>query len=86
MKKMIKQVQASERNQVSILQPTHITRDHSLDTIIGDISRDVQTRSRLALFCEHFSFVSSIKPKKIDEALKNVDCVNVDCVNAMHEE
>jgi hypothetical protein len=52
-----------------------------LDTIIGDISRGVQTRSRLALFCEHFSFVSSIEPKKIDKALKDVDWVN-----AMHEE
>jgi hypothetical protein len=51
-----------------------------LDTIIGDISRDVQTRSRLVLFCEHFSFVSSIEPKKI-KVLKDVDWVN-----AMHEE
>ena len=50
-------------------------------TIIGDISRGVQTRSTLALFYEHFSFVSSIEPKKIYEALKDVDWVN-----AMHEE
>jgi hypothetical protein len=35
----------------------------------------------LASFYEHFSFVSSIEPKKIDEAL-----LNVDWVNAMHEE
>ena len=74
-------VQASASNQVPILQPTNIARDHPLDTIIGDISRGVQTRSRLALFCEHFSFVSSIEPKKIDEAL-----LDVDWVNAMHEE
>ena len=40
-----------------------------------------QTRSRLSLFCEYFSFVSSIEPKKIDEALKDVDWEN-----AMHEE
>ena len=73
--------QASVSNQVSILQPTNIARHHPLDTIIGDISRGVQTRSRLASFCEHFSFVSSIEPKKIDEALKDVDWVN-----AMHEE
>ena len=52
-----------------------------MDSIIGDISRGVQTRSRLASFCEHFSFVSSIEPKKIDEALKDVDWIN-----AMHEE
>ena len=72
--------QASASN-VPILQPTNITRDHPLDTIIGDISRGVQTRSRLTSFYEHFSFVLSIEPKKIDEALKDVDWVNV-----MHEE
>jgi len=33
--------QASASNQVSILQPTNIARDHPLDTIIGDISRGV---------------------------------------------
>ena len=42
--------QASASNQVSMLQPTNISRDHPLDTIIGDISRGVQTRSRLASF------------------------------------
>jgi hypothetical protein len=52
-----------------------------LDTIIGDISRGVQTRSKLALFCEHFSFVSFIEPKKIEKALRDVDWMN-----AMHEE
>jgi hypothetical protein len=73
---MIKQLKS---NQVRILRLTHIARDHLLDTIIGDISKCVQIRSRLALFCEHFSFVSSIKPKKIDEVLKDVHWVN-----AMH--
>jgi hypothetical protein len=52
-----------------------------LDSIIGDISRGVQTKLRLTLFCEHFSFVLSTEPKNIDEALKDVDWVN-----AMHEE
>ena len=64
-----------------MLQLTNVARDHSLDSIIGDISRGVQTISRLSLFCKHFSFVSSIEPKKIDEAL-----LDVDWVNAMHEE
>jgi hypothetical protein len=73
--------QPSTSNEVQVLQPTNIARNHTLDSIIGDISRGVQTRSRLALFCEHFSFVSFIEPKKIDEALKDVDWVN-----AMHEE
>ena len=73
--------QINTSNQGPMLQPTNIARDYPLDTIIDDISRGVQTRSRLASFCEHFSFVSSIEPKKIDEALKDVDWVN-----AMHEE
>ena len=73
--------QSNASNQVQVLQPTNVARDHHLDSIIGDISRGVQARSRLASFCEHFSFVSSIEPKEIDEALKDVDWVN-----AMHEE
>ena len=44
-----------------------------MDQIVGDIQSGVQTGSRLASFYEHFSFVSSIEPKKIDEALKDVD-------------
>jgi hypothetical protein len=68
--------QASASNQVPILQPTNMAGDHPLDTIIEDISKGVQTRSRLALFCEHFSFVSFIEPKKIEEALRDVDWVN----------
>jgi hypothetical protein len=72
--------QASASN-VLTLQPTNIARDHPLDTTIGDISRGVQTILRLALFCEHFLFISFIEPKKIKEALRDVDWVN-----AMHEE
>jgi hypothetical protein len=34
-------------NQVQVLQPTNVARDHPLDSIIGDILRGVQTRSRL---------------------------------------
>ena len=63
-----------------MLQPTTIARDHPIDQIVGDIRSGVQTRSRLALFCEHFSFVSSIEPKKIDKALNDVDWVR-----AMHK-
>jgi hypothetical protein len=76
---MIKQVKAIKFLYSN--QPTNIARDHPLDTIIGDIFRGVQTRLRLALFCEHFSFVSFIEPKQIEEALRDVDWVN-----AIHEE
>jgi hypothetical protein len=65
--------QPSASNQVQVLQPINVARGHPLDSIIGDISRGVQTKSRLTSFCEHFSFVSSIEPKKIDKALKDVD-------------
>ena len=73
--------QSNVSNQVQVLQPTNVARDHPLDSIIGDISKGVQTRSRSTSFCEYFSFVSSFEPKKIDKALKDVDWVN-----AMHEE
>jgi hypothetical protein len=75
------QGQASGSNQLPILQPTNIARDHPLDQIIGGIQSGVQTRSRLASFCEHYSFVSLEEPKKIEDALKDSDWVN-----AMHEE
>jgi hypothetical protein len=72
--------QLNASNQVQVLQPINVARDHPLDYIIGDISRSVQTRSRFASFCYHFLFVSSIESKKIDKALKDVDWVN-----AMHK-
>jgi hypothetical protein len=75
------QGQASGSNQLSILQPTNIVRDHPLDQIIGGIQSGVQTQSRLASFCEHYSFVSLEEPKKIEDALKDFNWVN-----AMHEE
>jgi hypothetical protein len=75
------QGQTSGSNQLPILQPTSIARDHPLDQIIGGNQSGVQTRSRLTLFCEHYSFVSLEEPKKIEDALKDYDWVN-----AMHEE
>jgi hypothetical protein len=39
---------------------TNIQRDHTVDQILGDISKVVTTRSRIANFCDHYSFVSSI--------------------------
>jgi hypothetical protein len=41
-----------------------IQRDHPVNTILGDIHKGVTTRSRVAHFCEHYSFVSSIEPYK----------------------
>jgi hypothetical protein len=39
-----------------------IQRDHPVNSILGDIHKKVTTRSRVAHFCEHYSFVSSIEP------------------------
>jgi hypothetical protein len=58
-----------------------LAKDHLMDQIMGDISKGVQTRSRIASFCEHYSFVSSLEPNHVDEVLRDPDWVN-----AMHEE
>jgi hypothetical protein len=50
-----------------------VAKDHPSDQIIGDISKAVQTRSRIALFCQHYSFVSFHEPKRVDEALDDPD-------------
>jgi hypothetical protein len=52
-----------------------IQRNHLVDQILGDISKGVTTSSRLANFCEHYSFVSSIEPFKVEEALQDPDWV-----------
>jgi hypothetical protein len=58
-----------------------IQQDHHVDQILGDISKGVTTRSRLANFYEHYSFVSFIEPFKVEEAL-----LDPDWVLAMQEE
>jgi hypothetical protein len=52
-----------------------IQKDHPVDNILGSISKGVTTRSRLATFCEHYSFVSSLEPLKVEEALDDLDWV-----------
>jgi hypothetical protein len=52
-----------------------IQRDHLVNSILGDINKGVTTRSRVAHFCEHYSFVSSIEPYKVEDALRDSDWV-----------
>jgi hypothetical protein len=52
-----------------------IQRNHPVDQILGDISKGVTTRSRLANFCEHYSFVYSIESFRVEEALQDPDWV-----------
>jgi hypothetical protein len=48
-----------------------IQRDHPVNTILDDIQKGVTTRSRVAHFYEHYSFVSSIEPHRVEEALQD---------------
>jgi hypothetical protein len=52
-----------------------IQRDHPINSILGDIQKGVTTQSRVAHFCEHYSFVSSIEPYRIEDALRDPDWV-----------
>jgi hypothetical protein len=52
-----------------------IQRDHLANSILGDIHKGVTTRSRVAHFCEHYSFVSSIEPYMVEDALRDLDWV-----------
>jgi hypothetical protein len=53
----------------------NIQRDHPIDNILGDIKKRVTTRSRVANFCEHYSFVSSFEPFKVEDVLRDPDWV-----------
>ncbi|WVZ70599.1 hypothetical protein U9M48_019252 [Paspalum notatum var. saurae] len=52
-----------------------VQRDHPVDNILGSIQRGVTTRSRLASFCEFYSFVSSLEPLRVEQALEDPDWV-----------
>ena len=52
-----------------------IQRDHPVNSILDDIHKGVTTRSRVTHFCEHYSFVSSIEPYKVEDALRDSDWV-----------
>jgi hypothetical protein len=77
--------QVENNDDEGLIQPQHqvshprvhqsIQRDHSVDNILGSIRRGLTTRSRLATFYEHYSFVSSLEPLKVDEALGDPDWV-----------
>jgi hypothetical protein len=52
-----------------------IQRDHPVNSILGDIHKGVTTRSQVAHFYEHYSFVSSIEPYRVEDALRDSDWV-----------
>jgi transposase InsO family protein len=52
-----------------------VQRDHPADNILGDIAKGVTTHSRIATFCEYYSFVSFLEPLKVEDALRDADWV-----------
>jgi hypothetical protein len=52
-----------------------IQRDHSMDNILGDIKKRATTRSRVATFYQHHSFIFSLEPFKVEDALRDPDWV-----------
>nr|ABA97851.1 retrotransposon protein, putative, Ty1-copia subclass [Oryza sativa Japonica Group] len=78
------QVEVEEKAQDPPMPPrihTPLSKDRPIDQVLGDITKGVQTRSRVASICKHYSFVSCLEPKHVDEAL-----CDPDWMNAMHEE
>ncbi|WVZ63686.1 hypothetical protein U9M48_013299, partial [Paspalum notatum var. saurae] len=68
--------------QVAPQRRSQLTSGHPKELIIGSPTRGVTTRSHnTAAFVQAYSFVSSIEPTTIDQALSDPDWVN-----AMHEE
>jgi hypothetical protein len=53
----------------------NVQRDNPIDNILGDIDKGVTTRSRVVNFCEHYSFVSSFEPFKVEDELCDPDWV-----------
>jgi hypothetical protein len=53
----------------------NVQRDHHIENILGDIEKGVTSRSRVVNFFEHYSFVSSFKPFKVEDALRDPDWV-----------
>jgi hypothetical protein len=52
-----------------------IQRNHLVDNILGSIQKGVTTHSHLANFCQYYSFVSSLEPLKVEQALGDPDWV-----------
>jgi hypothetical protein len=53
----------------------NVQREHPIGNILGDIKKEVTTISRVINFCEHYSFISSFEPFKVEDALHDPDWV-----------
>jgi hypothetical protein len=53
----------------------NVQKDYPIDNILGDIEKGVTTKSHVLNFCEHYSFVSSLEPFKVEDTLRDLDWV-----------
>ena len=51
-----------------LLKDWRYATSHPKDLIIGDVSKEITTRSKLYDICDRFVFISHIEPKNILEA------------------
>ena len=52
-----------------------IQRDHPVDNILGSLRKGVTTSSHLAIFYQFYSFVFSLEPLKVEQALGDTDWI-----------
>jgi hypothetical protein len=52
-----------------------VQREHPVNAILGDIEKGVTSRSHVTNFCQHYSFVSSFGPFKVEDILHDPDWV-----------
>jgi hypothetical protein len=55
----------------------NIQRDHPVGNILGSLRKRVTTHLHLANFCQYYSFIFSLEPLKVDQALGDPECVMV---------
>ena len=58
-----------------MLKPWKHQKSHPLDLIISDFNKGIHTRSQMRNFCAHFAFLSTLKPKNHEEALKDSEWI-----------
>ena len=80
---MMKKMFHPDPNKSSHRVRARVSKDHPVEQIFDDIQtgRITHSKTRLANFCEHYSYISSIEPMKVEEALEDPNWIN-----AMHEE
>jgi hypothetical protein len=49
--------------------------DHPVNNILGAIEKGATAQSHVAIFCEHYSFISYFEPFMVEDALQDLDWV-----------